>query len=646
MTADYLKDLNPEQLEAATTIDGHLFILAGAGTGKTKTLISRVAYMLDQGVSAENILLITFTNKAARELKDRVESFLGNKAAGFTATTFHSLCANILREYGHLVGLKKSFVVLDETDSRQAMKTTLGRIVENKKKAGVEYDKDELPKTTQLCHLSSKAINSMQDLSGVIRAKNRQLKQPMDEGLALEVINAYYSYLRDNNTIDFDCLMQLCYELLKSHEDVRKSLDARYRYISCDEYQDTNAIQDKILELLTIDYPNLAVVGDDNQSIYSFRCADISNILGFDKRHPNCKRVTLVTNYRSSQEILDLSNAVMKEAVEGIAKELKGTFRGARPVLVETDNTKKEASFIVDEVSKRKYALDQIAVICRSGMQSYILESKLRIAGIPFVKRGGLKFNERAVVKDILAIIRYTCNSADEIALCRVLKHIPGLGDKAIEKLIPYMVIADFDGAVAAAPKKSKEYLRSFCELVDKLILMKLSKMLETLLEDGAYKELMEAEINSGKKNDVNKSEALATLNVGVEDAMALREIATQYDDVWAFISDIAMESTKDDEDSNGKLVITTIHSAKGLEFHTVFLMDCVNGAMPLYHGKDDELNEERRCLYVALTRAKKELFLMRPCRYGFGPSCRPAGVSDFMASDDIAKTYETRYFA
>lgn len=643
MKASYLKDLNPEQLDAATTIDGHLFILAGAGTGKTKTLVSRVAYMLDQGISAENILLITFTNKAAKELKDRVESFLGDKATGFTASTFHSLCANILREYGHLVGLKSGIVVLDETDSQQAMRTVLDRIVEAKKDIGIEYDSKELPKAAQLCHISSIAINSMQSIEQAISAKNATLSNKLNEELVLEVIKAYYDYLKRTNTIDFDCLMQFCYELLKNHEDVRKSLDARYRYISCDEYQDTNAIQDKILELLTIDYPNLAVVGDDNQSIYSFRCADISNILGFDKRYPDCKRVTLVTNYRSSQEILDLSNAMMAEATEGIKKNLVGTFRGARPVLVNAASQGREADFILSEIKSRKYALDKMAVICRSSRHSFLLESKLKQSGIPYVKRGGIKFNERAAVKDILAILRYVCNSSDEIALQRILKHLPGLGDKAIEKILPYMVIADFDGAVEKAPKKAKEHLKGFCELIDKLIMLSLPKMLELLLTQGSYRELMETEVKLSSKSTVKKNEVMANISSGVDDAKLLAEIAKEYDNICDFVSDVAMDS-EEDEDSTGKLVITTIHSAKGLEFHTVFLMDCVEGCIPPFRSDSINNNEERRCLYVALTRAKKELYVMQPHFAGFGADSYQTNLSSFLQTDCILSTMDNIY--
>lgn len=614
MMKDYLKELNKEQLEAATTVDGYLFILAGAGSGKTKTLIARTSYMIDQGVSPSSILLLTFTNKAATELKNRAVAQIGAKAEGLTACTFHSLCADILRQYGYRLKERKDFTVIDTDDSEATMKEARKTVLDALGDCG--ESPDGVPTARQLCHLNGRLVNDgvridlgTPDISGYFKRDGG-----CDHRVIIEILRGYDRYKRERKYMDFDDLLSETESLLTTNEDIRAELDARYKYISCDEYQDTNLSQDRILSLLTRDYRNLAVVGDDNQSIYAFRGAKIENILKFRDNHKGCKSVILNQNYRSSQEILDLANAVMEGAKEGIKKYMTATFHsGCKPILVKSDSQYEEAEWIAREVEYRSYNLNDVAVICRSASQSLLLESMLTRRRIPYVKYGGIKFMNKAVVKDILAMMRLTQNPSDELAARRILPLYPRLGKATAEKLIPFLSVMDIAGAVKACPSSARESVKSLFALIDELRGKSPSEVLEKLMgKGGEYRRIREKAISGLKSGAGTKVDARKSLNDGLADAEALVPMAKNYTDVFRFVSDISLEYARNDE-CDGRLTITTIHSAKGLEWHTVFLMDCVDGITPWTAEGADGDPEELRCFYVALTRAKRELFLMFP---------------------------------
>lgn len=613
MTKDYLKELNKEQLEAATTVDGYLFILAGAGSGKTKTLIARTSYMIDQGVAPESILLLTFTNKAASELKNRAMVQIGAKAEGLTACTFHSLCADILRRYGYRLDGWNGFTVIDSDDAEATMKEARKSVLNS---IG-EYDDDPkgVPTARQLCNIRSRMANDGFKLDGKPDISKYYGKDgECAHWVILRMLRRYDTRKQEQKYMDFDDLLSKTEELLTTNEDIRAELDARYKYISCDEYQDTNLSQDRILSLLTRDYRNLAVVGDDNQSIYAFRGAKIENILKFRDKHKGCKSVILNQNYRSSQEILDLANAVMEDAKEGIKKEMTATFHsGCKPILVKSDTQYEEAEWIAREVEYRSYNLNDVAVICRSASQSLLLESMLTKRRIPYVKYGGIKFMNKAVVKDILAMMRLTQNPSDELAARRILPLYPRLGKATAEKLIPFLSVMDIAGAVKACPSSARESVKSLFALIDELRGKSPSDVLEKLMgKDGEYRRIREKAISGLKSGTGAKVDARKSLNDGLADAEALVPMAKNYTDVFHFVSDISLEYARNDE-CDGRLTITTIHSAKGLEWHTVFLMDCVDGITPWTMEGADGDPEELRCFYVALTRAKRELFLMFP---------------------------------
>lgn len=425
---DYLAYLNKEQYEAATTINGPLLIIAGAGSGKTMTLVSRIAYMIDQGIDPESILLLTFTNKAANEMKNRIIKNIGESADGITASTFHSFCALFLRKHAHIIKLNNNFTIIDTSDAADVMGIVRDEFVDKKKKAGYEFDVKSFPDKRELQALYSYAINNCECLTEAIYgSKFRSYRDDINE-----IFNKYICYKQDHALLDYDDLLFYTKYILEEYEDVRRNISKKYKYVCSDEYQDTNRIQDIILDLICRDHKNLAVVGDENQSIYKFRGAKIENILTFAERHPGCKTIVLFENYRSSQEILNLSNAVMDYATEGTKKVLHGQFSGAKPELMvvknEIDETYKIVNLIRDHYRFNKIPLHEMAVIVRSSSQSYRLEMLLTKMGIPYNKFGGLKFLEKVVVRDILSFLRIITNEKDEIALYRILQLYPGIG--------------------------------------------------------------------------------------------------------------------------------------------------------------------------------------------------------------------------
>ena len=349
---NYLDTLNIAQKAAATHVEGYYLILAGAGTGKTKTLVSRVAYMLDNGVNGDSILLLTFTNKAAQEMKDRVCKSVGNILGdAVTATTFHSFCALLLRRYSKFVGYGNNFTILSDADTKVIMNSCRNKVRDRLRSENC--DVKIFPTSSVLMNINSDAVNSMRELSDVLQQysmENEGIDEFYDE--CIEVINAYQFAKESKNRMDFDDLLKCTYDVLHDVSEVCNAYNYRFQYVMCDEYQDTNIIQDRILDLLTCKSKNLAVVGDDNQSIYKFRGAVIENILTFAGRHPGCQRITLRENYRSSQEILDLSNAVMENALEGIPKVLHGQFHGDKPTFTLYNDDREEAMAVVKQLMK------------------------------------------------------------------------------------------------------------------------------------------------------------------------------------------------------------------------------------------------------------------------------------------------------
>lgn len=612
---DYLKELNKEQYEAVISVDGFNYILAAAGSGKTHTLVSKVAYMLDKGIDGKNILLLTFTNKAAKEMKDRIISKIGPKASAVTATTFHSFCATVIRNYAYKFGLSSSFTILDNVDSEDVMKICRQRYFEECKKEGKEYEKGvrkDFPLASDIMWVREKSINNLKSIDFVIkisrfRAYEKEIKK---------ILGYFSEYKKEKNMLDYDDLLMLMHDLLTADEQTRSFLDNQYSYILCDEFQDTNIIQNDILELLSKNTGNLTVVGDDNQSIYAFRGANINNILDFDKVHPDCKSIVLDQNYRSSQEILDLSNVMMTYATEGKEKILKGQFNGKKPELIYVRDNFSEASWVLNKIKETvrsgKCKLSDIAVIERGANQSFILEQKLTKERIPFNKFGGIKFLEKPAVKDCLAFLRIINNPKDELAYFRILQLYPGIGDTYSRRISEEIPKSSFNDVLLKYQKRAFcTYLKEFTDFIESLKSDKLITQLHKII-DKYYPMIVIRNIKNMNANDDKKDESFYKAEKAFKDLPLLFTLAEGYDNPAIFINDLALDVTAP-ENNKDALNITTIHSAKGLEYHTVFLLDCVEGVTPRCSEFSIEDAEELRCMYVALTRAKKELYMFVP---------------------------------
>ena len=371
----YVANLNKEQAEAAFHTEGPLLIVAGAGTGKTKTLTARTIVLIDSGVNAENVLLVTFTNKAAAEMKSRITTALPGEGEGVTACTFHSFCAQILRRNAGLLGYDEKFAIISDDDAKE-----IASIIASEKKREIEsrgLSAKNFPTAGALLSISGSAVNDMISLHDAVMADaNAEGFRKETE----EALDAYAKYKKDRNMMDYDDLLLNAALVLKNFPDVRRACSNRYRYVMCDEYQDTNVIQDFILDMLMSETGNLAVVGDDNQSIYRFRGARIENILTFAERHPGCRTVVLRENYRSSQEVLDFCNAVMSHATEGVRKDLKGQFRGEKPQLLAHNGKNEQAAFVVSklkELHDQGIPYKEMAVMARNSAATAVIESEL-----------------------------------------------------------------------------------------------------------------------------------------------------------------------------------------------------------------------------------------------------------------------------
>lgn len=637
----YLEDLNKEQLEAVLHTDGPLLVLAGAGSGKTKMLVSKVAYLInDKGVAMNNILMLTFTNRAAKEMKKRVENIIGSDTKELFAGTFHSFCMRLLRVHAHLIGINNNFTVIDQTEAEDIIMLMRGEVYP---------DKDtSFPKARMIHDIFSAAINKNKSVSDIIieSAPNFTNHIPVLE----EICRRYNTYKKTRNYLDYDDMLVHTVSLLEQNEAIRSMLDQYFQYILTDEYQDTNYLQDRILSLLTKDVCNITVVGDDNQAIYKFRGALVENIITFTQRFPGSRQIILFENYRSSQEILDFANEIMTCASEGIPKNLHGQFStGIKPVLSVSASEGDESIYVFKEI-KRRLAMGQkpeeIAVIIRSARHSLILESMLVKERIKYNKYGGLRLFDKKVIKDIFAYLQITQNNHSELAWYRILQLYSGIGPKTARGIAEDMYNTGPSCMVNYLTKSYFNSLSDAVEMVEKLSKMNLSQQIHTLIT-GHYKEIMEKSIDEKQYRDKNKAagkraeEHLLFANE-LKEAEILETLAEDYSSASDFIADFILDSVEQREVKDA-ITITTVHSAKGLEFGTVFLMRCAEGSFyrgefkkdyPVYVTNDSYIDmdecrpaletvvssddsEELRCFYVAITRAKRELILTYPSTCG-----------------------------
>jgi len=598
---DYRKELNPAQLQAVESICGPYLVIAGAGSGKTRVLVHRVAYLVEQGIRPEHILLLTFTRRAAEEMLRRASILLDERCKNVSGGTFHSFANMILRKHAKLLDLNNNFTILDQADAEDALNLVRTQL-------GFHKSEKRFPRKHAILEVISKSVNKSEDINDVLYDEYPQFMEFTEE--IKKIRNEYNKYKRQKSLLDYDDLLIYLKELLNKHENVRIGLSRKYKYIMVDEYQDTNKLQAHIACLLASEHGNIMVVGDDAQSIYSFRGANFRNIIDFPMIFKGVKITTLEENYRSTQPILNLTNAVLRQAKEKFEKNLYTKKKsGNQPVFVDCRDDSAQSKFVADkilELREEGVALKDIAVLFRSGWHSNDLEVELASRNIPFVKYGGQKFVEAAHIKDIISYLRIAHNLQDQVSWLRALLLIPGIGPKTAEKIIASS--ADKTGEYKDNSWNKKE------ELIKLFALLKEvnpendapAKIIEKFL--GYYEPLLKF-----KYDDFNKR---------LNDLGSLLGIASRYKNLEQFLADMALEppergiveAGKRDKDDSA-LTLSTIHSAKGLEWHTVFLLYVAEGHLPSYLSLENEedIEEERRLFYVASTRAKENLFLLKP---------------------------------
>ena len=599
-----ISTLNPAQLEAVTAPDGPVLVIAGAGSGKTRTIVHRLAWLADQGVPASDMLLLTFTRKASREMLLRATDLLGYSIGGVHGGTFHSFAFSVLRQY-RPAWAEGPVTVMDSADSASA-------IQQCKERLKVGKGDRSFPKTQTIIGLLSKARNKEISIGDVLQRDAQHLLPHAD---ALESIGeAYRGYRHQHGLLDYDDLLFELEDLLKGdpeagREGLAERFRERYRYIMVDEYQDTNRVQARLVRLLAGEAGNVMAVGDDAQSIYAFRGADVRNILDFPKLFPGTRVIRLEENYRSTQPVLDVANAVLAPASEGFRKNLfttkENTPKTPRVRLVRPMSDLTQANVVAARVEELldRYQAKEIAVLFRAGYQSYHLEVALSKRGIKFRKYGGLRYAEAVHVKDVVAFVRLAINPLDMPSFERVAGLSKGVGTKTAEKIYHVAAQGDFDALRKACTKYPD--LWSDMLLLDKLREHNLTPaaLIEMVIEH--YTPRLQAIFpDDWPRRQQGLSE--------------LAHIASAYTDLEQFVADLSLETPEDDADEfdeAGRVVLSTIHSSKGLEWDAVILLDLVEDRFPSRHAlvRPEDFEEERRLMYVACTRAREDLELFVP---------------------------------
>lgn len=607
---DLLSDLTPPQREAVTHVDGPLLVLAGAGSGKTRVITRRVAYLLRQGIDGRNILALTFTNKAAGEMRQRIDALAPK--AGTWVGTFHSLCARLLRTYAPLVGIDRGFTIYDQSDRLRAVKQAMERL-----------DLDGTAVTPERVDAAiSRAKNDL--VSPEILAKRAG---DLVDTVVAKVYRVYQERLRESSAVDFDDLLGHIVTILKTNPAVRSELDSRFRYVLVDEYQDTNLAQYAIVRALSVDTSNLCVTGDPDQSIYGWRGANLSNILEFEQDFPGCRVVKLERNYRSTKNILRAADHLIRFNVRRKAKSLTTENPSGSPVELtiyqtEADEARGVTSKIIELVRDGEYVFGDIAVFCRVTALTRNLELAFRSAKVPYQVVGGLSFYERQEIKDVLAYLSLMANPKDDIAFGRVVNVPPrGIGKTSLDHLaeraralgIPMLAMARQASAVPGLKDKAARSLRDFGLLMDELTALRdhtAEEVTRRLLALTGYREHLAADPKgAGEDRLANLDELIS----------AAREFDREHPgaSVLDFMEEISLASSVDRwKDEAGAVTLMTLHAAKGLEFPVAFIVGLEQGILPHARGNENlqELEEERRLLFVGITRAERELYLSR-CR-------------------------------
>jgi DNA helicase-2/ATP-dependent DNA helicase PcrA len=595
MSMDIETELNDAQREAVLTTEGPVLVIAGAGSGKTRTIVYRLAHLVRQGIDPAQILLLTFTRKAAQEMLNRAGTILGHPLTGTSGGTFHSFAYATLRRNAADLGFDNGFTLMDRSDCESVCKD-----VKDSLKLG-KGDRS-YPKKATLLDMITKSRNKELPIESIMEREAYHLTPYLDDLNAIAA--GYAAFKRQHALVDYDDLLFLLDELLTRNEPLRNQLQARYRYIMVDEYQDTNLVQARIVQHLAGTRGNVMAVGDDAQSIYAFRGANVANILDFPKNFEGTKIIRLEKNYRSVQPILDLTNEILQGAAIRFDKHLYSDLKSdALPEVVYPLSDQTQARLVVDQILElgRKYSLHDVAVLFRAGYQSFPLEVALTRVGVDYQKFGGIRFHEAAHIKDVLAYLRLVVNPHDLMAWQRALEHVKGVGPKTVAKI--YKAMHTNDAKYMATVTKKHEPLRELLNELDGLRNMppKPSAVLERVLA------FYQPVLIDKYPDDYPKRQA------GLEQ---LSQIAQNYVDMDQLLGDLSLDGDPDEEKrKENAVVLSTVHSAKGLEWSAVIVIDLVEDRFPSRKAmqRPEDLEEERRLMYVACTRAKQCLKLFVP---------------------------------
>ena len=637
---DYAGELNEQQLAAVTALPGPSLVIAGAGSGKTRTLTYRVAYLIEQGIPADRILLLTFTNKAAREMMRRVADLLGQQLVTLWGGTFHAVGNRILRQHAALAGYTRDFTIMDREDAKQLLTACVTE-------ANIDTKALHFPKADVLAEIYSLAVNTHQTVEEVIATQYDYFA-----GLEPTLENVRQRYVvrkQKANAMDFDDLLALWLKLLQTHSDVLEAYQRRFQFILVDEYQDTNRLQSDVIDLLAGRHQNLMVVGDDAQSIYAWRGADFANILKFRNRYPAAKIYKIETNYRSTPEILAAANAAITANTMQYPKALAAARpSGAKPAVVACMEPYQQAGFVaqrVEELHEEGQSLDEIAVLYRSHFHALELQLELTRRGIPFNITSGIRFFEQAHVKDVTAYLKLVANPRDEVAFKRIAVLLPGIGDKGAAKLwsaldarapdadpLPHPTLAQRCQARGTkVPRKAAAAWEQLVHTLDQLLAVdvrqKPAAMIRLVIEAG-YEEYLQENYDNYRSR--------------LEDLQQLGSFAVKFTALDEFLAQLALLTEVESEGESAsaaradgeQLRLSTIHQAKGLEFDVVFVIMLCDGMFPSKRSLENAAGEEeeRRLMYVAITRARNELYLSYPLvRTGFDGAVAPQAPSRFL---------------
>ena len=635
----YETALNASQLEAVTHTSGPLLVIAGAGSGKTRTLTYRAAYLVEKGVSPAAILLLTFTRKASQEMLRRATQLLDDRCEKISGGTFHSFANATLRKYASHLGLDPAFGILDRVDSENL----IGIL---RKEMQPETKHRSFPRKKTLADIFSRAVNKGLTIEEII-----DIDYPHFASYLAVIEQLHHNFetrKHEHHFLDYDDLLVFLNQLLSSQPEIRDHISSSYQYLMVDEYQDTNKIQAEILYRLTNVNKNIMVVGDDAQSIYAFRGANFRNIIDFPKIFPGTRMVALEENYRSVQPILTLTNVIISRAKEKYTKNLfTRKSGGTTPVMVNAEDEYSQSRFVIDQIKNLQHqgiALNEIAVLFRASFHSFDLEIELSREGIAFVKMGGFKFVESAHIKDVLAHMRVMANVYDRISWYRILLLIEKIGPKSAQKIFETIIKekSGYTGLLSAGIDRIKG-LDRLMDLFSTLDAhpMSIAEIGKTIID--YYLPILKETYDDHPRR--------------ARDLEHLTEIMDRYKSLDQFLTDMALEppnvsfenSLYNSDSTPDRLILSTIHSAKGLEWHTVFVIWALDGRFPSVHilHKEEELEEELRLMYVAATRAKEKLFFTYPGNvYDRSTGLilnRPSRYLDGITDDILEKKYEYR---